>query len=575
MYIFRFIKPYKGHVFSIMSLLLIYNLLSVLLPYLTFTVIIDKLLPTNDYKMINIVAAGVFLLVIVMALVELFQGYLMSYLGSKVTFDIRQHLLRHLQKLSLKFYSDRNSGEILTRLNTDVAGIQQILTNQLITLVTSSIKFVFLTFVVFYMNWKLATPLFILVLIQMVVFIISFKKLHGGIHELSEKKSKLVGNIQERISLVKVIQVFVRQKYEDRLHYGKSMKIIKKAMEIANTRAQMIAVIEFVIDFSPITVLWFGAYFIVEGEIEIGAVIAMWAYANEYINPIHRIIGVLNSFQESLVGVQRVKAYLDEEPEVKEVKNPIKDHIIKGAIEFNNVNFAYEENKQVLFDVSLKIKGGETVAFVGESGSGKSTISNLIFRFYDPTGGEVILDGKPLKNYSLRFLRKNIGVVFQDTDLFVATLRDNLVYGATHKLSDKEIMVAARTSLLEEVINKLPDGLDTMVEEKGGNFSGGEKQRIAICRLIIRNPNILIFDEATSALDSKSEKLISQAMDKLMDGPTSIIIAHRLSTVIKADRIFVFNKGKIIEHGNHMDLLNKKGEYKRLWDEQLKTEGSN
>ena len=199
-----------------------------------------------------------------------------------------------------------------------------------------------------------------------------------------------------------------------------------------------------------------------------------------------------------------------------------------------------------------------------------SAITNLIFRFYDPNSGEIFIDDKPLKNYSLRLLRRNIGVVFQETDMFVATLRENLAYGAVKKVSDEEIMEAVKMSLLDELVTKLPDGLDTMVEEKGKNFSGGEKQRISICRLILRKPNIVIFDEATSALDSKAESMIQETMEKVMQGPTSIIIAHRLSTVIDADRIFVFKEGRIIEVGTHSDLIEKGKEYKRLWDEQLK-----
>ncbi|MDA3838563.1 MAG: ABC transporter ATP-binding protein [Candidatus Delongbacteria bacterium] len=569
-YILKFIKPYKTSVFGLLLFLLFYNLLSTALPYFTFTVIIDDFLPNYDFKSINFMVALIFLVVIILAFIDFIVGYIMSYMGSMVSFDIRNYLLRHLQSLSLKFYSDRNSGEILERLNMDVAAIQGILTNELVSFVTNISKFLFLTVAIFYINPILATPMFIMILIQAIVVFFAIRQMHKDIILTREKESKLIGYLQERVTLVKVIQVFVRRKYEEMIHGYKSDKIIDQAMKVASVRSQLRATTMFIRNLTPIVVLWVGSYLIIVDKLTIGALIAMWMYSKQYMFPVFRMVMSLNRFQESVVGIQRVKAYLDEEPEVKEADNPIKKAKITGDIKFDNVDFSYEENKQVLFDIDLHIKAGETVAFVGESGSGKSTITNLIFRFYDPTKGEIMIDNKPLKNYSLRLLRKNIGVVFQETDMFVATLRDNLAYGATKRVSDAEIMKAVKMSLLEELVAKLPDGLDTKVEEKGKNFSGGEKQRISICRLILRNPKIVIFDEATSALDSKAESMIQETMNTVMQGPTSIIIAHRLSTVIDADRIFVFGNGRIIEVGTHNELISKGAEYKRLWDEQLK-----
>ncbi|MDA3885508.1 MAG: ABC transporter ATP-binding protein [Candidatus Delongbacteria bacterium] len=569
-YILKFIKPYKTSVFSLLMFLLFYNLLSTALPYLTFTVIIDDFLPNYDFKSINFMVALIFLIVIILAFIDFIVGYIMSYMGSMVAFDIRNYLLRHLQGLSLKFYSDRNSGEILERLNMDVAAIQGILTNELVSFVTNISKFLFLTVAIFYINPVLATPMFIMIVIQAIVVFFAIRQMHKDILLTREKESKLIGYLQERVTLVKVIQVFVKKKYEEIIHGFKSDKIIDQAMKVASVRSQLRSITMLIRNMTPIVVLWVGCYLIIVDKLSIGALIAMWMYSKQYMFPVFRMVMSLNRFQDSVVGIQRVKAYLDEEPEVKEIDNPIKKAKITGDIKFDSVDFFYEDNKQVLFDIDLHIKAGETVAFVGESGSGKSTITNLIFRFYDPTKGEIMIDNQPLKNYSLRLLRKNIGVVFQETDMFVATLRDNLAYGAVKKVTDEEIMVAVKMSLLEDLVVKLPDGLDTKVEEKGKNFSGGEKQRISICRLILRNPKIVIFDEATSALDSKAESMIQETMTRVMQGPTSILIAHRLSTVIDADRIFVFRDGRIIEVGTHNELIEKGDEYKRLWDEQLK-----
>lgn len=576
LYIFRFVKPYKTSLFALVLFLLFYNILSTALPYLTFTVIIDDFLPNHDFKSINFVVMIIVFTVSVMAFIDYIVGYIMSYMGSMITFDIRNHLLRHLQTLSLKFYSDRHSGEILERLNIDVAAIQNILTIELISLVTNISKFVFITFAIFYLNPILATPMFIMIVIQSVFVFYAVSQMHKDIIDTREKESKLIGYLQERITLIKVIQVFVQKKYEELVHAEKSDRIIDKALNVASVRSQLRAVTMLLRNFTPLMTLWIGSYMIMIDKMSIGELITMWMYSLQYIWPVFSIVMAINRFQESIVGVQRVKAYLNEKPEVLEAENPIKSAVIKGEIVFENVNFSYEKEKQVLFDLNFKINAGERVAFVGESGSGKSTITNLIFRFYDPDNGKIYLDEKPLKDYSLRLLRKNIGVVFQETDMFVATLRENLAYGANKKVTDAEIMEVVRMTLLDELVKKLPSGLDTMVEEKGKNFSGGEKQRISICRLILRNPNIVIFDEATSALDSQSESKILETMKRVMDGPTSIIIAHRLSTIVDSDRIFVFKAGRIIEVGSHENLFNdENSEYRRLWNEQLKRGNSN
>lgn len=569
-FLIQFIKPHKKSFIAVIGIMLLFNLLNVSLPYLTFSVIIDRLLPESDFKMIKVVVAGIVLLLVFLSVLEFLQGYLMAYLGTMIGFGVRNKLFRHLESLSLKFYSTRSSGEILERLNRDVASVQGVLTNEVITLVVSGLKIVFLTFTIFIINWILAIPMLILVVMQLVLMFVVVKKLHSSMHFVRESNSKLTGYLQERISLVKLVQIFVQKKAEELKHIKDSRVIIDVNLDIASTRSKLRTIMFFMRYSAPIFILWIGGFMVIENLLQIGTLIAMWTYSRSYFDPLWMMVMNITRLQESVIGVQRIQAYFDEQPEVIEDPNPIKKSIIKGAIEFKKVNFSYEKNKQILHDVSLSIKGGETVAFVGESGSGKSTVTNLIFRFYDPDSGEILIDGQPLKKYSIRHLRKNIGVVFQETELFVTTLRDNLSYGANKKISESDIVTAVEQSLLTEVVAKLPKGLDTIVEERGSNFSGGEKQRMAICRVMLKNPSILIFDEATSALDSSSEKEIQETMKKIMKIPTAIIIAHRLSTVVDADRIFVFKNGCIAEEGTHSNLLKTQGEYYRLWTEQVK-----
>ena len=571
-YIVKFIKPYTKFIFGLISMLAFSSFLNVLHPYLTFRVILDDLLPRNDYERIAIVAAVVILVALVIMIVHFLQGYVMSYLGARVAFDIRRSLLRHIQSLSLRFYSGRNSGAILERLNKDIAGIQSLLTDQAVMFVSDAVQIVFLTVAIFVVNGSLALVVISLVALQAIFIIHAVRQLHGRIKDLRKSETDLIGELQERISLIQLIQAFVKQKFEERMHHRKSMRIIRQSMDIAGIRSRMFAFFILTTDLIPLLVIWLGVILIVQGNIQVGGLLAMVSYANRYIRPVVSIIMGLNTLQENVVGIERVKEFFDEQPEITQVANPIRNVPVRGRIEFANVDFAYEQDRPVLLDNSFSIEAGETVAFVGESGSGKSTVTNLIFRFYDPDAGDVCLDGEPLRNYAVRFLREQIGVVFQDTDLFAATLRENLAYAVKGRISDEEIREAVKMTLLEDVVARLPEGLDTMVEERGTNFSGGEKQRIAICRVLLKKPAIVIFDEATSALDSASEAKIQKTIDHVMEEPTSILIAHRLSTVVGADRIFTMKEGRIVEAGTHQELLAMKGEYKSLWDEQLKKE---
>jgi ABC-type multidrug transport system fused ATPase/permease subunit len=570
LYVLKFMKPYRGYLLSLLLVLAVGAFLGVLHPWLTFSVILDRLLPYNDFGRITIVAAVVIMIGITIAVIHFIQGYLMAYLGSRVAFDIRHALLRHVQRLSLRFYADRNAGAILERLNIDVAGIRDILTNQAVNLASNFVQILFLTVAIFMVNAQLAVLILVLVGLQTILIAVGVRSLHGRIKAMRKDETDLMGNLQERISLVRMIQAFVRQEFEKREHHRRSMGIIREALSIASTRSQFMSVFFLSTNLIPLGVIWFGAFLIVQDRLMVGALLTMVSYSANFLRPVISIVMGITQLQQSVVGVQRVKEYFDLKPEIEDPAKPIRKERIRGEIEFRSVNFAYERDEPVLRNISLSVRPGSTVALVGESGSGKSTITNLLFRFYDPDSGEILIDGDPLRSYAVRNLREHLGVVFQDTDLFAATLRENLAYGTSKTPPDEVIMEAVHLSLLDEVVERLPEGLDSKVEERGGNFSGGEKQRIAICRLILRRPAIVIFDEATSALDSRAEHAIQEAMDRVMKGPTSIVIAHRLSTIVGADEIVVLRAGQIVERGRHARLLAAGGEYRRLWDEQLK-----
>ncbi len=340
LYVFRFVKPYTKYIVALILILAVSSFLNVLHPYLMYKVILDELLPFNDYKRIAIVAAIVILIVLVIVITHFIQGYIMSYLGARVTFDIRRALLRHIQSLSLRFYSNRNSGAILERLNQDVMGIRQLLTDQAVTLISNGVQIVFLTVAIFRVNSSLALLVVGLVGIQTAFVIFAVKSLHIRIKDLRKSETDLIGNLQERISLIQLIQAFVKQKFEERMHHRKSMTIIRQSMDIASIRSRMMSFFFLTTDLIPLLVIWLGVILIVQGHFQIGALLTMVSYANNFLRPVMMIVMGINTLQESVVGIQRVKEFFDEKPEITEIENPIRKSHVDGKIEFRNVDFA-------------------------------------------------------------------------------------------------------------------------------------------------------------------------------------------------------------------------------------------
>ena len=378
--------------------------------------------------------------------------------------------------------------------------------------------------------------------------------------------------LQEVISGARVIRSFARESFEFKRFEKENKNNFDAAMKATKLTAIMGPMVEFSAAIAVVVILWYGGYSVVQGYITAGSLIAFLIYAINLANPVKRLTQVYGNIQKALAAGDRVIDILETQPHVKELPTAKRMDHVKGEVHFDNVQFSYDAENLALKGVTLHVKPGETVAIVGPSGAGKSTIANLLPRFYDVTGGSIHIDGMDIREATFTSLRENIGLVPQDTMLFNASVRDNILYGRLDA-TDEEVLEAAKAANAIEFIEKLPQGFDTMVGERGNSLSGGQRQRIAIARAILKNPSILILDEATSALDTESEKIVQEALERLMKGRTALVIAHRLSTVQHADHIVVLQQGSVVEEGTHDELLALQGLYSHLYRVQFSAKG--
>ena len=411
--------------------------------------------------------------------------------------------------------------------------------------------------------WKLT--LLTLVIVPLVVFTIRFfgSRLRGAGHRVQGKMADITALLEESVSGIRIIRSFNREEFEIERFMEQNDSNFWALMSTVRLTALLTPFIQFFAAIAVTAIIWYGGMSVIDGEMTAGSLIAFLIYAINLANPVRRISEIYGDIQKSLAAADRVFETLDTEPDVKEKPDAIELPKVQGEICFNHVNFSYDEDHPALIDFNLDVKPGEVVALVGPSGAGKSTVTNLLPRFYDVTDGSITIDGTDIRDVTFSSLRQQIGLVPQETMLFNASIRENILYGRLDA-TDEEIELAAKAANAEEFILQLPQGYDTLVGDRGNSLSGGQRQRIAIARAILKDPRILILDEATSALDTESEKIVQVALERLMEGRTSIVIAHRLSTIRDADKIVVIDHGRIVEEGTHTGLLNKGGLYAHL-----------
>lgn len=564
----RFVLPYKKRLVAAVICMAFSGASNVVVPWLIKDVI-DKVLANKDTVTLNLIVIGILVLFLFRGFFYFGERYLMSFVGQKIVNDIREKLYRHLQTLSLSYFDRRKTGNIMSNLTNDVSALQTAIAGNLISFVQEAVILAGSLVSMFALYWKLT--LLTLVIVPLVVVTINFfgGRLRKAGHDVQGKMADITALLEEAISGIRIIRSFNREEFEIKRFVVQNDKNFWALMTTTKLTSMLTPFIQFFAAIAVTGIIWYGGMSVIEGKMTAGALIAFLIYAINLANPVRRISEIYGDIQKSLAAADRVFETLDTMPEVQEKKNAITLPKVQGHIVFEHVSFAYDKDHEALTDFNLEVKPGQVVALVGPSGAGKSTVANLLPRFYDITGGKLTIDGVNIKDVTFSSLRQQIGLVPQETMLFNASVHDNILYGRLDA-SEEEVIAAAKAANAHEFIMDLPQGYDTHVGDRGNALSGGQRQRIAIARAILKNPQILILDEATSALDTESEKIVQAALDRLMEGRTAVVIAHRLSTVRNADDIVVIDHGKIVEEGTHTELLAKNGLYASLYAVQFK-----
>jgi ABC-type multidrug transport system fused ATPase/permease subunit len=513
---------------------------------------------------IAVLAATAFVLIAVLnAIASYIDNYYTESVGQWVAHDLRMRTYHHLQRLSLGYYSTHETGAILSTLTTDIQTIQGFASSSTLSILVDMLTIVCMLGLMFWLNWDF-TLIAIAVTPFLLLFVSRFKKaVKAATHEVRKEQSQIVAVAQQGLESMQVVKAFGQEKAEEKLLYNVSEATVGAALKARSIKALLSPVVSVTVAICTAIVLWRGAILILAGTMTVGELTVYLAYLARFFKPVKDLATTTNAVAQVTVGVERVRTILDADLIIPDDPNGLEPETLNGEIEFDHIAFGYDPAHPILTDLSLKIKPGQFVGIVGPTGSGKSTFVSLIPRFYDVQAGEVHIDGHDVRTYKLKHLRNQIGYVLQDTVLFRGTIFENIAFGRPGATKE-EVIAAAKLANADGFISAMPLGYDTPVGERGLTLSGGQRQRIGIARVMIRNSPILLLDEPTAALDSESEKLVIDALEKLMKGKTVIAIAHRLSTIRDADQIVVIQGGGVAESGTHDELMAKNGIYAEL-----------
>jgi subfamily B ATP-binding cassette protein MsbA len=564
--LFQFVRPYWWA--TVGSLLLIAAVTSLrMLPAWYTKVVIDEAIPRHDYGLVGTYVALFMLVAFAFNALSAVETYLEQYVGQRVIYDLRNSLYRHLQSQSMSFYDSNQTGQLMSRVTNDVNQVQFFLT-QGIARLANTIATVAIYLVVLVLLDPMLTLVTLIVAPGIWLLQSRLSEVMPIMRRVQRRMADLNVVIQEYVAGVKMIQAFNREPHEAARFDEVNRDIRQGRMKQQQLMAIVMPGQEFFTNISLVLILAAGAWRVMHGSMTLGTLVAFQSYVMTMWMPV-RWIGMINQMaQQAMAAGERVFEILDTPLEVAEKPNAIPLPAVRGEIQFEHVSFAYGKERPLLVDIDFHAAPGETIAIVGPSGSGKTTIINLIPRFYDVTRGRVLVDGHDVRDLTLPSLRGQVGIVLQENFLFNMTIRDNIRYGRSDA-NDAEVETAARAAAAHDFILDLPDGYDTMVGERGTRLSGGQRQRLAIARALLVDPRILILDEATSSVDTRTDYLIQRALDELMKNRTTIVIAHRMATIQRADQILVVNQGKVVEQGTHRELLHRSGLYQHIYEMQF------
>ncbi len=560
-------RPYRSFLIAASSIYILFNMIGLTLPWM-LKIAIDRVLPNADYLLFWILAGAMIIIYLARFLLRYVACYLIDYTGIRLIVDIRQKVFRHLQSLSLRFYEEYRTGKLISNVISDVA-LLNMLMRVVSQVVEQSFMLLIIAILLFMINWQMGLFVLLTIPLHYVNFRYFKRIMRDDSMMMQEKMSEISANLSETLTGVKVVKSFAKEKTESLRFFQNLRPIVDLQMKVTVDGIGLWSVYDMLTVLTYLGTIGFGIRYVQLGTITIGEFVAFYSYVGMLLGPINVLSSLSISFAQGIVGATRIVHLLNTIPDIKEAEHPIHPTKLNGFIEFSHVMFSYNKENPVIKDFSLRIHPGQKIALVGPSGSGKSTITNLLLRFYDVTSGTIKVDNVDIRKYAFEAYRGHIGVVLQEPYLFSGTIRENIAY-AKNDATEEEIMHAAQQANVEEFVSTLPDGYDTVIGENGASLSGGQKQRLAIARAILKNPSILILDEATSALDTVSEYLVQEALDRLMTGKTTIIIAHRLSTVQNADSIVVLENGQIVQQGTHRELMTQRGIYAELYQTQRK-----
>jgi len=525
----------------------------------------------DKFSILNFAVLAVILIAVFGAVSSYFEKYLTTSVGQWVMHDLRRVLYSHIQRLSLSFHDRKRTGDLISRVTSDIDAVQSLISNVLLGLLVNVLTLFGMIIVMLYMNLAFTV---IALLVAPALFFVVYHYTHRikrASREMRRQEGEVVNVLEEVLSSIRVVKAFAREDYEQRRFERESRESVERALEARNFKAKLPPIVEMIVAAGTCLVLWYGARLVIAGELTGGELLVFLLYLGKMYKPMRELSKMTDTISKADVGWERIREILENETQVRDLPGAKPAPKFRGQIEFDHVSFAYEGREPVIDDLSLQIKPGQLAALVGPTGAGKTTIVSLLPRFYEAKAGLIKIDGMDIRRYRQKSLREQISFVLQETLLFRATVAENIAYGkpnATHA----EIVRAARLANADEFIDRLPEGYETMVGERGVTLSGGQRQRITIARAIIRDSPILILDEPSAGLDAESEKLVFDALGNLMSGKTSIVIAHRLATVRRADIIFVVDRGHVVEQGTHEELLRHGGLYSRLYELQFRGE---